>query len=173
MGADVWSTVLRGIEQNGISRPLAGMAQVLEAAGREDKKVISTNQQGNMLMAHDLYSLNSLMRIAGAKPLDEAIVNDTMFRTNSYRTADAAKRKTLGEAVKNTILGGGNLSPEQVNDFADAYARTGGKQSEFGAWMANQYKNATVSQAEQMRRSISNPKSSALQIVMNGGPEED
>ena len=171
MGADVWDTVLRGIEQNGISRPLAGMAQLLEAAGREDRKVISTNQQGNMLMAHDLYSLNSLMRILGAKPLDEAVVNDTMFRHNTYRTADSARRKVLGEAIKNTILGGGELQPEQVNKFATEYARTGGKQSEFSAWMAHQYTNATVSQAEQMRRSIGNPMSTSMQTIMNDGEE--
>ena len=173
MGADVWTTFLRGVEQNGISRPLAGMAQILEAAGRADKKVVSTNQQGNMLMAHDLYTLNSLMRVMGAKPLDEAIVNDTMFRMNTYRTADAQKRKVLGEAVKNTILSGKPLEPDQITKFADVYARSGGKQTEFGAWMANQYKNASVSQAEQMRQSLGADRSSALQIIMNGGPDEE
>lgn len=171
MGADVWSTFLRGVEQNGISRPLAGLAQVLEAVGRDDKKLISTNAQGNMLMAHDLVSLSSLMRLGGAKPLDEAIVNDTMFRINTYRSADAAKRKVLGEAVKLSILGGNPPDEEQVNEFADSYARTGGKQSEFAAWMANQYKNAQVSQAEQLRRKIGNPFSSSLQLIMNNGEE--
>jgi hypothetical protein len=169
MGADVWSTFLRGVEQNGISRPLAGMAQVLEAVGRDDKKVISTNQQGNMLMAHDLLSLSSLMRIGGAKPLDEAIVNDTMFRVNTYRSADAAKRKVLGEAVKLSILGGSVPDESQINEFAESYAKTGGKQSEFAKWMANQYTNATVSQAQQLRDKIGNPKSMSLQIIMNDG----
>ena len=169
MGGDIWTTFLKGVEQNGISRPLAGMAQILEAVGRDDKKVISTNQQGNMLMAHDLYSLSSLMRIAGAKPLDEAIVNDTMFRVNSYRTADAARRKVLGETIKNTILAGGNIDQEQVANFADAYARTGGSQAKFGAFYANQYKNANVSQAEQLRTSASGGKPIAMQVIMNGG----
>jgi len=169
VGGDVWSTMLRGIEQNGISRPLAGIAQILEGAGRDDKKVISTNQQGNMLMAHDLFSLSSLMRVAGAKPLDEAVVNDTMFRVNTYRTADAAKRKVLGEAVKQSILGGNLPDEEQINQFAHSYVRTGGKQSEFAAWMANQSKNATVSQAEQLRRKVGNPYSSSLQLIMKDG----
>jgi hypothetical protein len=168
-GADVWSTFLRGLEQNGISRPLTGLAQVLEAAGRDDKKLVSTNQQGNMLMAHDLAALSSLMRIAGAKPLDEAIVNDTMFRVNSYRTADAAKRRVLGEAVKLSILGGQEPDAEQVAQFAETYARTGGKQSEFASWYASQYRNANVSQAEQLRRKASDPRALTPQIIMNGG----
>ena len=94
-----------------------------------------------------------------------------MFRINTYRTADAQKRKVLGETVKNTILKGDPLSPEQVNSFAESYAKTGGKMKEFGSWMANQYSNANVSQAEQMRRSIGNPKSITLQTIMNGGED--
>lgn len=168
MGGDVWSTFLRGVEQNGVSRPLTGLAQVLEAAGRDDLKVISTNQQGNMMMAHDLNTLSSLMRILGAKPLDEAIVNDTMFRINTYKTADAAKRKVLGEAVKQSILGGGLPDEEQINEFAESYAKTGGKMTEFGAWMANQYSNANVSQAEKLRRKIGNPYATSLQRIMYG-----
>lgn len=172
MGGDVWSTFLRGVEQNGVSRPLTGLAQILEGVGREDKKVISTNQQGNMLMAHDLLSLSSLMRLGGAKPLDEAIVNDTMFRINTYRTADAAKRKVLGEAVKQSVLGGGLPDEEQINQFAESYVRTGGKQTEFAAWMANQYKNATVSQAEQFRHKVGNKQSTILQTLMGEGDLE-
>jgi len=168
-GGDVWSTFLRGVEQNGISRPLTGIAQILEAAGRDDKKVISMNQQGNMLMAHDLYSLSSLARIAGAKPLDEAIVNDTMFRVNTYRTADAAKRKVLGEAIKLSILGGNEPDEAQISDFAKTYARTGGKQAEFAQFMAQQYKNANISQAEQLRRRLGAETPTALQTIMNDG----
>lgn len=169
MGADVWSTFLRGLEQNGISRPLAGLAQVLEAAGREDKKLISMNRNGNMQAAHDLWSLSSLMRIAGAKPLDEAIVNDMVFRNNSYRAADAEKRKVLSEGIKQSIIGGKEPDEAQLRQFAEEYARTGGKQKEFAAWYAGLYRNATVSQAEQLRQHASGAEIQGLQIIMNGG----
>lgn len=171
MGADVWGTFLRGIEQNGISRPLAGMAQVLEAAGRPDLKVVSTNQQGNMLMAHDLYSLTSLMRVAGAKPLDEAMVNDQMFRISVWRASDSAKRKQLAEGIKTSILNGQVPGPEQIEEFAYAYAKTGGKQSEFAQFMAAQYRNTNASQAEQLRKNLSSPYSQSLQLLMNGGEQ--
>jgi hypothetical protein len=169
MGADVWSTFLRGVEQNGVSRPLAGLAQVLEGAGRDDMKVVTMNQKGNMLMAHDLVSLSSLMRVLGAKPLDEAVVNDTMFRINSYRTADAAKRKVLGEAIKLSVLGGNAPDEAQINEFSEAYVRTGGKLTEFNQFFTNQVKNVNESQAEQFRTRLSNPSNVALNIVMNGG----
>ena len=173
MGADVWGTFLRGIEQNGVSRPLAGMAQILEAAGRPDGKVVSTNQQGNILMAHDLYSLSSLMRVAGAKPLDEAIVNDTMFRINTYRSNDATKRKQLGEGIKTSILNGSPPDQEQINSFAEAYARAGGKHDEFAAFMASQYKNTSISQANQLRQKLSSPYSQSMQYIMGGYRLED
>lgn len=168
MGADVWGTFLRGIEQNGLSRPLTGLAQVLEAAGREDNKVISTNQQGNLLMVHDLYSLSSAMRILGAKPLDEAVVNDQMFRINSYRAHDAAKRKQLGEGIKTSILNGDVPDEKQIAEFAYAYAKTGGKQTEFAQFMSRQYANASVSQAEKLRQNLNSPYSKSLQYIMGG-----
>lgn len=171
MGADVWGTFLRGVEQNGISRPLTGMAQLLSAVGRDDGKVISTNQSGQMLMAHDLYSLTSLMRIAGGKPLDEAMVNDQMFRIDTYRKSDSAKRKTLAEGVRTSIKNGDAPSPEQVGEFAYQYARTGGKQPQFAAFMAHQYTAVSVSKAEKLRSSLSSPYSKSLQILMNGGEE--
>jgi hypothetical protein len=171
MGADVWGTFLRGIEQNGISRPLAGMAQILEAAGRPDNKVISSNQQGNMLMAHDLYSLSSLMRIAGAKPLDEAIVNDQMFRVNTWRSKDSEKRKQLAEGIKTSILNGQAPDAAQIEGFAEEYAKYGGKQTEFASFMANQYTKTSVSQAELLRRNTSSPYSKSMQLIMNGGEE--
>ena len=169
MGADLWSTFLRGVEQNGISRPLAGMAQLLEAAGREDKKVITMNQNGNMLMAHDLWSLSSLMRLTGAKPLDEAIVNDQMFRINSWRTNDAAKRKALAEGVKQSIVGGREPDEEQMAKFAESYARTGGNQAEFVKTYAGWYKDATESQAAQLAAKVGSPYQATLQLLMNRG----
>ena len=172
MGGDLWSTFLKGVEQNGISRPLAGMAQILNAAGRDDKKVISTNRQGNMLMAHDLASLMSLARVAGAKPLDEAIVNDQMFRYNTFRAADAAKRKALGETIKQTILSGKIPSEEQIAKFAEVYAKTGGNQSEFAAFMANQSAKAHTSQAEILRRRVDGPRTELLQLIMKGGTDD-
>jgi hypothetical protein len=122
-------------------------------------------------MAHDLYSLSSLMRIAGAKPLDEAIVNDQMFRVNTWRSKDSEKRKQLAEGIKTSILNGQAPDAAQIEGFAEEYAKYGGKQTEFASFMANQYTKTSVSQAELLRRNTSSPYSKSMQLIMNGGEE--
>lgn len=171
MGADISSTFLRGLEQNGISRPLAGLALVLEGAGREDGKVISMSNQGRMVAAHDLWSMQSLMRIAGAKPLDEAIVQDQLFRNNTWRARDVEKRKQLGEAVKKTLAGGNVPDQEQLDTFAYQYAKFGGKQDEYAGWMANAYTQVSVSKAEELRTKLSAPGNQSMQYIMQGYAE--
>jgi hypothetical protein len=168
MGADVWGTFVRGVEHNGVSRPLAGMAQVLDAFTRDDKQVVSTSVQGNILMAHDLASLASGVRLLGGKPMDEATMQQRMFNNNTYRAKDMAKRKSLGEGIKNSIISGGEPDEEQINEFAEAYASTGGKQDEFAQFFAKQYQNASASQANQLMQKLNNPYAQKMQAYMGG-----
>jgi hypothetical protein len=173
MGADVWGTFLRGMEHNGVSRPLAGMAQVLGAFGREGQAVVSTSQQGNILMAHDLKSLASLVRVAGGKPLDEALMHKYYFDLTSYKAKDSAKREALGEGIKTSILYGAEPDEEQINQFAEAYASAGGKQDEFAQFFARQYRNASISQANQLAAKLGNPYSQKMQGLMGGYSTQD
>lgn len=168
IGADMWPTFLRGLEHNSVSRPLAGLAQVLGGLSNESGKVISTNRQGNILMAHDLWSLTSLARLAGAKPLDESMVQDAMYRINAYRAYDAAKRSSLGEAIKTNILSSGTVDEDEIENYMNTYVRYGGKQEEFNRFMTRQYKNASVSQAEQLRSKLGSTHGMYLQQLMEG-----
>lgn len=169
MGAGVWNTMLRGLEQNGVSRPLAGLAQVL---GAKDGMVTATNAQGNILMSHDLMNWASVSRLLGAKPMDEAIVQDAMFRNNTYRSHDSAKRASLAEAIKTKILGDGTIEDSDVDKFSETYAKYGGKQNEFNQFITRQYKNASSTQAEQLRAKLNNPFSTQLQRIMGGEDSE-
>ena len=172
-GGDVWSTFLRGVEQNGVSRPLAGMAQVVNGLTSEKLLVTSLSSKGNVLMAHDVMNLASLTRIAGGKPLDEALTNDAMFRFNTYRAHDAAKKATLGEAIKLSILGGKEPDEAQINEFAANYTKAGGDQKRFSQFMMSQYKNANTSQANQLRAKLGRSESQSLQELMGGAMLED
>jgi hypothetical protein len=172
-GAPVWQTFLRGLEQNGVSRPLAGLAQVLEAGTVGDGKVTALNQKGNITMSHDLLSLASLTRLAGGKPLDEALVNDAMFRINTYQAKDAKRRAELGESIKISVLGGKELSEEQVTDFTAKYIKSGGKQENFAQFMAKQYQNVNTSQANQLRSHLSSSYATHLQRIGGGYELED
>lgn len=168
-GADVWSSLLQGLEHNGISRPLAGMAQVLEATG-PNGKVFSTTSKGSILFSNDLMSMASLTRLAGARPLDEAIVNDGVFRIHSYQQADHDKLNKLSEAVKASTIEGRTLDQDQIAQFAAEYSKSGGKQVQFNKWMLDKMKSANTSEAQRITSQLQNPFAKKVQVLMGGDP---
>jgi hypothetical protein len=168
-GGDVWSSFLQGVEHNGISRPLAGMAQVLEAAGPGGKPY-STTSKGSILFSNDLLSLATLSRLAGGRPLDEAIVNDGVFRINAYKQYDQDRLNSLGEAVKTSVIEGRTLEEEEVINFASEYAKRGGKQAQFNQWILNKMKSANTNEAQKIVSQLQNPFAAKVQVLMGGDP---
>jgi len=166
-GANVWETFLQGVEHNGISRPLAGMAQTLQAFG-PGGQAYSTSNKGTILYQNDLMSLATLTRMAGGRPLDEAIVNDAMFRVKSYEAARRSDMASLAERVKSTLIEGNNPTPEQIESFAGRYAEIGGKQKNFNRWMMEMYTSANTAQSQKLQESLSNPYAYKVQLLMGG-----
>lgn len=167
-GAPVWESFLSGVEHMGLSRPMAGIAATARAFTNESGEVYSTQRSGNFLASHDLMSMATLMRIAGAKPIDEAIMQNDYFRIRSYAEADRAKRDKIGEALRTAIQAEGNVESSAIESFAEQYVRQGGNAANFNKYMLDQYKNATVSQAEQMARNLNSPYGRAMQQAMGG-----
>lgn len=165
-GGNVWETIRQGIEHNGVSRPLAGMAQV--ARGVVGPEVFATSGKGTILGSNDLMSLASIARIAGGRPLDEAIQNDTMFSINSYEAVDRAKKNKLAETVRTTQLPGQEASPDQINAFSAAYLLNGGRQGSFGKYMMEQYTKSNTTQAQLLSQKLNNPLSYKIQNLMGG-----
>jgi hypothetical protein len=167
-GGDVGATILHGLEHNGISRPLAGLGQTLEAFNNPNKASYSTSKRGNIVAANDVLSLANLVRIAGGKPMDEAVALDATYRFRTYALKDSRKRDTLGQAIKSTMIAGDTPSREQIENFAEAYAAGGGRQEEFAGWMTQLYKDANTSQANEISRSLKSPFTQAMQEIMGG-----
>lgn len=167
-GGDVTTTILQGIEHNGISRPLAGLAQTLEALDNPLSQSYSTSNRGNVIASNDFFSLVNLGRIAGGKPLDEAIAIDASFRFKSYGLGDQKKRQRLGETVRTTLIAGKNPSTEQIDSFVEQYVATGGEQENFNAWFLTQYKTANLSQANKLAQDLNSPFSQSMQKIMGG-----
>jgi hypothetical protein len=158
----------QGIEHNGVFRPLAGLAQISRSIDNGGT-VFSTSSKGSILGSNDLLSLASLSRLAGGRPLDEAIVNDTMFSINSYEAVDRAKKTALAETVKTSMIGKNQYPDEdQVTEFAKQYAYLGGKQSNFAKYMMEQYTQANTPQAQILSRKLNNPLSYKIQGLMGG-----
>lgn len=169
-GGDVWETILQGVEHNGISRPLAGFAQTLQAFGPEGK-AYSTSSRGSILYENDLMSLATLSRLAGGRPLDEAIVNDAMFRVRTYEAARRKDMLSLAERVKTNLIAGNDVNEEEIVSFAKRYAELGGKQQNFNRWMMELHTNANAPQSEQLAASLTNQFAYKVQLLLGGEDE--
>ena len=162
------TTLLQGLEHNGLSRPLAGLAQTLQGFNNPQQASYSTSKRGNVIASNDVLSLANLGRMVGGKPLDEAIAIDATYRYKAYGLKDSKKRQLLGESIKTTMLAGQEPSQDQIEDFALGYAEAGGRSEEFNKWMTQLYKTANLSQANKIQQSLNSPFSQSMQRIMGG-----
>jgi len=167
-GADMWGSFLQGVEHSGISRPLSGIAQALEATNNPGNKVFSTDNRGNIGMENDFVTAMTAARVLGAKPLDEAVAVDAFHRTRVYDLARRKQMNLLGEGIKATVIGGNVPSPEQINSFTAEYMKSGGRQQQFAQFYTKQVMNANKSKVNAMIHNSNNPNNEYMQSIMGG-----
>lgn len=164
-GGAFWPSVSQGLEHNGLSRPLAGLAQVAQG--------YTTTSQGSLLSSQDLWSVATASRLLGGKPFDEAVSLDALYRVNAYRAHDLASVNNIGEALKTTLVAGGHPTPEQTQNFMAEYVKAGGKQEGFNRFMGTAMTKANASQVNALANNLASPYSKQLQIIMGGKPIQD
>lgn len=168
---DAKASILRGLERNALSRPLAGFGAMLQG--------YTTTGQGNISYASpveygmDMATLTHMARLGGAKPLQEAVINDQMYKLDTYAAADLAKRKELGKHLKTVMGKGGEVDPEILGEAMTKYSEYGGKQKNFARWMGELYRGANEAQANSIASSLKNPYAQRLQIYMGGEERPD
>lgn len=167
-GADIWGSFLQGVEHSGISRPLSGLAQTLEATNNPRGAVFSTDNAGNIVMQNDFFSAMTAARLLGAKPLDEAVALDAYHRVQVYSMARSKELENLGEGIKATIVGGNVPTPEQINSFTASFMKAGGKQQQFAAYWNRQVMGANKSKVNQIIDNANNPSNQYMQKIMGG-----
>ena len=167
-GGDVWGSFLQGVEHSGISRPLAGIAQTLEATNNPAHKAFSTTNSGDISMQNDVFSAVTAARLLGAKPLDEAVALDTAHRVQVYKASSQRKLENLGEAMKTALAGGGVPTREQINTFTYEYMKAGGKQQQFAAYYNRQLMGANKSQINKLLENGNDPMNRYAQKIMGG-----
>ncbi len=172
-GADKWQAFIRGVQHSGVSRPLTGFAQVLEAGVSGNGKVITSDNGNNIVMENDLMSIMSASRLLGAKPLDEAVATDAFHRVQTYRAASKAQLENLGAGIKATVSGGGVPDEETITGFVHEYAKAGGRQEQFAEFYSRQVLNANKSKVNQMIDSSNTASSQYMQRIMGGYTMED
>jgi hypothetical protein len=165
-GAAIGQSLLQGLEHNGVNRPLAGLAQVVNQQ--------ATTSKGSLISASSDFSLiASSSRILGSRPMDEAVALNNMYRLKSYEAADTARREALGERAK-SYFNKNQFPPDEVIDgLMKDYARAGGRIENFQASMQKWSKDANVSVVEKMRAKMQSPYGQRLSEIMGGEPLPD
>lgn len=171
-GGDVWQSILQGLEHNTISRPLSGLAQVAQSAGTG--KVFSTTNAGDLSFANDFMSLATLSRLAGGKPLDEALANDEVARSMVHKAADRERMKTATETFKTNVIGnpGGDLDPTVVTDYMKVFVHNGGRQEDFNKNMLNAMTKVNGARANQVIANLKGPYADHMKSLMGGSVED-
>jgi len=165
-GGSVPASLLLAAEHNGLSRPLTGLAEMFQG--------YSTTAKGDMISRvaglSEMSSIADMSRILGAKPLDESVAMDALYRSNALKTRDHVRLEELGQAVKTSLYAGHELAPDiAVNVMAD-YVKAGGTQTNFNSWFLSQLKGANVPTANRVMENFHNPRAVYLQTLMGGVP---
>lgn len=173
-GGSIPASLLLGLEHNGLSRPLSGLAQIVQGFATTGKgTVISPPNTDTTQGWNNLISGANLARLGGARPLDEAIMMDAKYQQTVYQAKDATRKAMLGEAVKTQVYGdetSANLTPEVLQRFASEYAKTGGTQTGFNQWVVQQVKEANTGVAAQIFKANATPSMQNVQRIMGGQP---
>lgn len=150
-GVDMGDAMLQGMEHQGLNRPLAGLAQVL--GGK------STTASGSLVSAaaemqatswlgatkERMVEYGGVSRLMGARPMDEAVALNQIYRNNTYKAIDRARMERLGTVVKSKLYSNEAPSSEEMEDFMLRYARSGGDVENFSRALARWSKDANVS----------------------------
>lgn len=165
-GADISETLLQGLEHNGVNRPLAGLAQVLNGK--------STTSKGSLISAsNDWNMIASASRIMGAKPMDEAVALNNLYRMKAYQTADMDRQEQLGERVKSYLYRNEFPPDDVIDQFSKDYAKAGGRLENYNAALQRWSRGANQSVIEQMRTKMASTYGQRLNEIMGGVPVED
>jgi len=173
-GADISTAMLQALEHHGWNRPLAGFAQSL--AGQ------STTGNGSLISAaNDLetttmlariqdrvVNFGAVQRILGAKPMDEAVALNNLYRNKTYEASDRAKIEALGQTIKTKLGNNQQLDPEELEDFMLDYARAGGRIETFSSSLQRWSKDANTSIVNQIANRVGSPYGKKLQMIMGG-----
>jgi hypothetical protein len=159
---------LSALEHNGVSRELAGMAQVVRGMVNPEHKVYSTSTDGSKALDNDLISLMSLIRIAGARPLDETIVRDKAYRNSVYAAIDSDNIQALGKGIKERVRDGklADLTRDELIGFQREYIKLGGSARGFNKYWVNLLQSTDMNQVEVLTNKLRLPESQQIQGLL-------
>jgi hypothetical protein len=178
-GVDASDALLKGLEHQGWNRPLAGMAQLLAGQSTTSKGslISAANEMQNAswlgALAERTFSVEGVSRLMGARPMDEAVALNAIYRQKTYAAMDRARIERLGEIVKTKLRGDEVPTDEELEDFMLRYTRSGGRVENFNRAMQQWSRDASVSVVNQMAAKMGTPYAEKLRSIMGGEMLED
>ncbi len=104
----------------------------------------------------------------GARPMDESIALNTLYRQKQYQALDRARLERLGEVVKTKLYAGQVPTDEELDDFMLRYTRSGGRIENFSQSMQRWSRDANTSVVNQLATKLHSPYRRTLQTIMGG-----
>lgn len=178
-GSDISTAMLQALEHQGWNRPLAGFAQVLQGASTTSRGALvsSANEldtTSKLAMLQDrMIDFGGISRMLGARPMDEAVALNNLYRNKAYDALDKERIERLGIVVKQRIASGIAPTEDEMEDFMTRYARAGGRIENFSSAMQRWTKDANVSLVNQTMQRVGTSSGIKLQQIMGGEGLQD
>lgn len=159
-GASISQELNHAIQHNVFNRPLQQLAifasdQATTMAGKESINPMDEKWKNPTSWMN--HSVTQSMRMLGARPIDEAVYLDGVYRYNNFRLADREKNVELWRAVGSNFAGDNNqLTESQVASFKKKFFANGGTENGFNAGLKAQYNSMNKDAGERLRKSITN-----------------
>jgi hypothetical protein len=173
-GADLSSSFLQALEHQGWNRPLAGFAQVLAGqttTGKGSLISAANDMETTSMLARipeRLVNFGGVQRIMGARPMDEAVALNNLYRNKSYDAMDRARIEALGQAVKTKLYNNQMPDAEEMDEFMSKYQQSGGRIENFSSSLQRWMKDANNSVVNQMAQHLG-ASSGKKQMNLMGG----
>lgn len=178
-GADLSSSFLQALEHQGWNRPLAGFAQVLAGqttTGKGSLISAANDMETTSVLARipdRLINFGGVGRILGARPMDEAVALNNLYRNKSYDAMDRAKIEALGQTVKTKLYGNQVPTDEEMEDFMSQYQKSGGRIENFSSSVQRWMKDSNTSVVNQMAQKVGSSSGKKMQMLMGGEMLQD
>lgn len=172
-GAPAKQALLHGIEHNGINRPLSGLGSVLQGAQTSTAGTVIGDVGGGVTGDFfDKLAVSNYVRIAGAKPLDDAAAADAMYRVTAYQAKTRSDIKNLAETMRVAQIGKEQPTPEAMQNFMQQYAKLGGDIRSFRGFAAKTFMTANSNTVADFAMKMRSPGAKQVAAILGATHDE-
>jgi hypothetical protein len=132
----------------------------------------STSQGAKIASAVDQDLIATASRIMGAKPMEEAILLSSMYRTNAYKEMDKAKIEKLGAIIKARLRDNQMPTDEEFSGFFSSYIKNGGRAETYSSAIQRWTRDSSMELVQRLRNKHSDPYSKRM-LELAGATYDD